>query len=79
MLLKPYWHGRMTDRGTIFWCENVDGQAVCQKEQTFWAMSYSDIVEVTPHVLGTIKENSKRIGCDGVYKDGKRILVHGAG
>ena len=72
MQLKPYWHGRMTDRGTIFWCENVDGQAVCQKEQTFWAMSYSDIVEVTPHVLGIIKEN-------GVYKDGRRILVHGAG
>ena len=77
MNLKPYWHGRMTDRGTVFWCANEDGKAVCYKEQGFWGMKYAERKDVEPRVLGEIKTHL--ISGEGIYKDDRRILTPGRG
>jgi hypothetical protein len=73
--LTPYWHGIMTDRGTVFWCENVNGEAVCRQEQSFWGMQYTERKDVAPRVLGTIVDGR----FPGIYKGDNRILREGRG
>ena len=77
MELKPYCILRMTDRGTIYWCEDVDGKAVCRQEQSYWARSYSEITDVEPHVLGDLQDSP--FSGFGIYHDGGKILRPGRG
>ena len=49
---RPFWHGTMTDRGTVFYCRNILGRAICYSTERFWAMSYADRENCPPKDMG---------------------------